>query len=665
MFKIRYITPLALLLAVFSSSTVAAAEAQSDLFDKSLDELTKVKITSVSKVSEESFRSPASVFVITSEEIQRSGATSIPELLRQVPGVDVAEISANKWAISARGFTDQLSNKLLVLIDGRSVYTPHFSGVYWDVQDTILDDIERIEVIRGPGAALWGANAVNGVINIITKHTKDTQGTYISSGVGNNVQNITEGRYGGSIGDSISYRSYAKFLKVDDTEQANGASANDGWFMNRSGFRVDVQKSPSDSITVQGDIYEGNENKGRIATYPTLTAPYSQSIQDAEGGDVGGGNITTTWNKNLDKDSDLQVKFYYDNARRDYIVQSVLVQTFDFDFQHSFKPNDINQIVWGGGSRYNMERSDGSVYFNYQNDHKYYNIQNIFLQDKISLLPDTLFLTLGSKFEVNTFTGFEYEPSAKLEWSVDDKQTIWSAVSRAVRMPSRSEEDIDLVVGSRKAVPSGYYVWHGNDDLESEEVVAYEIGYRIRPQNNLLFDITGFFNDYKNLRTAERGAIFPTTTTAMSFPLQNKGYGESYGIETSANYDVAKNWRLTAGYTFFTLDLHLDAGSTDTSLQTMEGNSPKNRFTFASRYNIGKHFQFDNTLYYVDNLSTRRIPGYTRFDTRIAWLTSDNMEISLIGQNLFDESHPEFTGALFSSATEVGRSVFGKVAWRY
>jgi iron complex outermembrane receptor protein len=648
-------------------STALASDHMNGLFDSSITDLTNIKVTSVSKVSENSFQSPGAVYVITSEDIRRSGAIILPEILRFVPGIDVAQISSNKWAISARGFTDQLSNKLLVLIDGRSVYSPDFSGVYWEIQDMILEDIERIEVIRGPGASLWGANAVNGVINIITKKTKDSQGTYLSTGFGNNAKNISEGRYGGQVGDSIYYRTYAKYSNWDDMEKVGGGNANDSWNMKRGGFRVDYEKSPLESLTFQGGMYNGNENSGRIIRYPTLTAPYYENYDDVNGGDVGGGNLLTRWEKNLAKDSDVKLQLYYDNARRDYAQQAVLVQTFDADFQHSIKLNSWNDFVWGLGIRYNVERTDGSVYFNYASQHSYYNTYSSFIQDKIALIAEKLYLTIGSKFENTSFTGLETEPSVKLAWNINENNMLWTSVSRAVRTPSLAEENIRLVVGVNPGPPAGYLAWQGNNELESEKLTAYEIGYKTRIRKDLSFDISTFYNDYTDLRTAEPGATFPDPNTARIYPLRNEGYGESYGVEFATNYEIQENWRLSANYSLFTLNLHLDQSSADTSLQPLEGNSPKNKINIRSLYNISKNIEFDNTIYYVDNLSSRHIPSYTRFDSKIAWrpMDIDGLEISLVGQNLFDDKHPEFTGALFSPAVEVGRSVFGKVTWRY
>lgn len=644
-------------------SLAAESNRLNNLLSTSISELTNLPVTSVSKLEESRFRSPAAIYVLTSEDLRRLGVQSIPEALRFVPGLDVAQISANKWAISARGFTDQLSNKLLVLMDGRSVYSPHFSGVYWDVQDALIEDVERIEVIRGPGAALWGANAVNGVINIITRQARDSQGGYVSTGFGNAVQNITQARYGSRVGDNLFYRSYAKYSKWDDLTQTNGANANDGWFMQRGGFRVDYEASPQESYTFQGDIYEGNENKGRILRYPSLAAPYVQPTTDAEGGDVGGGNFMFRREKQHSPHSQSKLQVYYDNARRDYADQGILGQTFDMELQRSFLPHPRHQLLVGAGARYVTERTDGSTFFDYPNDHKYYHTLNSFVQDKIALRPDSLYLTLGSKLEENSFSDVEWQPSARLAWHVDDKQTVWTAVSRAVRTPSRAENDLRLVVGV--APGAGYLKWQGTDEFDAETLTAYELGYRIRPFENFSFDATGFIHDYSHLRTAERGALFPAPNTARFYPFSNNGYGESYGIELSADYQILPNWRLSANYTFLSVDLHTEAGSTDTVLAGLEGNAPKNRFNLQSSYKLSPTLEWNQTVYYNDNRTSLRIPSYTRVDSSLIWKAQPNLEFALAGQNLLDDQHPEFSASLFSSATNVPRSVFGSITWRF
>lgn len=657
-----------IMLACFSSSALAHSN-NAELFDLSIKDLSNVQVSSVSKTLENAFKSAAAIYVLTQEQIQRSSATSVPELLRMVPGVEVAQISSNKWAITARGFNDQLANKLLVLIDGRTVYSPHFSGVYWDAQDVLLEDIERIEVIRGPGGALWGANAVNGVINIITKHAKNTQGTYVSAGTGTIENGFAEARYGGNAGDGLYYRGYARFFDRDNFHTVNGDNAKDDWNIGKAGFRVDWEQSPQDTKTLQGDIYQGKENEGRTLLFPSLVPPFVNPTIDGEGGDVSGGNILGRWESVLSDTSSLQFQTYIDNARRQYTELGTNTTTFDNELQHSWQPNQTHEIVSGVGFRYITESIHTGQFFNHFNTNKYDSLYTAFAQDKIALVPETLFFTLGSKFEVNNYTGFEYQPTARLAWSVTDKQTLWTAISRAVRTPNHAEHDFNTIVGVvppgviAPNTPAGFVRWQGNPSLDAETLTAYEAGYRIQPRENMNFSLSAFYNDFDDLVTNERSAIFPNATTALTTQFQNGAEGEVYGIELTGEVDVTPNWRLTGSYSFVTLDLHLKPGSTDTRVETYEGTSPKNRFSILSNWNIADNIFFDNALYVVESLPTDAIPSYTRFDTKLAWKPVQSNEIGIVGQNLLDNRHPEFSESLFATATEVPRSVYGYVKW--
>ncbi|MCP5361731.1 MAG: TonB-dependent receptor [Hyphomicrobiales bacterium] len=655
-----------------------ASEANEDsYFDLPLEELVDIVVTSVSKKEEKAFEAPAAIYVISQEDIRRSGATNIPEALRLAPGLQVARIDSNKWAISSRGFNRQFSNKLLVLIDGRSVYTPLFSGVYWDVQDTPLEDIERIEVIRGPGATLWGANAVNGVINIITKKAKETQGTLLSAGGGLHEQGFGTLRYGGKLTESNSYyRTYAKYNNFGEFERSNGVDANDSWDMSRAGFRYDSDQRVNDKVTVQGDVYEGRKDYPLI-NVPTPLSPYSVSYPN-ETEEFSGGNILTRWEKTVSDTSNTSLQFYYDFIRRDVSLIGQTRSTFDIDFQHDWYVNDRNQIVWGLGYRYITDNLEDSQQINYDVDSRNDMLWSAFLQDKITLKPEELFLTIGSKFERNDYTGFELQPSACLSWLVDDKQTLWSSVSRAVRTPSRNEDDIKLV---NLAIPPGTLLGPGtpvslasqigNRNIESEEMLAYEIGYRIKPRNELILDFSAFYNEYDNLRTTESPATpfadltLPIPSLVVPLPLANLGYGESYGFEVAANYNISNNWRIYANYTFLTMNLHLDGSSGDTTLQNDEGRSPKNQFHVRSYYNITEDVEWDNLFYYVDNLSTANIDTYMRFDTRIGWDVMDGVNLSLAAQNLFDDQHQEFNESIYSTPSEIGRVIYGKVTWKF
>lgn len=654
---------------VMYSLPAYATQNSSDLFDLSISDLSNVKISSVSKTWENAFKSAAAVDVLTDEHIQRSGATTIPELLRMLPGVEVAQISSNKWAITARGFNDQLANKLLVLIDGRTVYSPHFSGVYWDVQDVILEDIERIEAIRGPGGTLWGANAVNGVINIITKHAKNTQGNYASVGIGTIENGFAEFRNGGKIGDSAYYRAYGKVFDRDDSHTITGENAKDDWQMARGGFRLDWDKSPSEAVTLQGDIYQGKENEGRMLMFPALTSPFVDPTIDHEGGDVSSGNLLARWESTLSENSSIKLQSYIDNARRHYTELGTNTTTFDNEFQHIWRPDNRNEIVWGLGFRYISESIHTGQYFDHFNMNKDDTLYTAFLQDKFTLIPDNLYLTLGSKFEMNQYTDFEYQPTARFAWTPTDNQTLWGAVSRAVRTPNHAEDDFYTVVGALPPntlapnTPAGFVRWQGNPYLQSETMTAYELGYRIQPKENMLMSLVGFYNDFDDLVTNRMGSLFPDATTALAMPFENGAEGEVYGVEFSAQADITPVWRVTGSYSFVTLDLHLKPGSTDPRMESYEGTSPKNRFSLLSNWNITENVYMDNALYVVENLPGDNIPSYARFDTKLSWKPCDSQEYGVVGQNLLDNRHPEFSESLFATPTEVPRSVYGYMKW--
>lgn len=650
-------------------NTAHATNPTEDLFNLSIEELSNVEISSVSKTLENAFKSAAAIDVLTQEQIRRSGATSIPELLRMVPGVEVAQISSNKWAVTARGFNDQLANKLLVLIDGRSVYSPHFSGVYWDVQDVMLEDIERIEVIRGPGGAIWGANAVNGVINIITKPARNTQGNYVSAGIGSLEKGFIEARHGGHTSDGVYYRGYAKFFDRGNFHTIDGDNAKDAWNIGKGGFRLDWNKTPQDSMTFQGDIYQGKENEDRTLFFPALTPTLTDPTVDAEGGDVSGGNISATWKRVVSGNSSVMFQSYLDNARRHYTELGTNTTSFDNEFQHNWTPDKTHEIVWGAGFRYIAETIHTGRFFNHFNHNKDDTLYTVFAQDKIALWPDRLFLTLGGKLEVNSYTDTEYQPTARLAWTPTDKQTLWTAISRAVRTPNHAEHDFNSIIGILPPgtvapnTPAGFIRWQGNPGLEAETLMAYEAGYRIQPQDDMNLSVSVFYNDFDRLVTSEQGTFFPDASTALVLPFANGAYGEVYGAECSAQWEITPVWRISSNYTFITLDLHRDIGSTDTRVESYEGTSPKNRFSFISHWNITERLFFDHAFYVVESLPTDTIPSYTRFDSKLAWKPETSMEFGIVGQNLLDNRHPEFSESFFARASEVPRSVYAYTKW--
>ena len=483
-------------LALLSAHAAAANEMSipDPEFDQILSlDISDLTVTSVSKHEQRLSDTAAAIYVVTQEDIRRAGVFNIPDALRMVPGLDVARVASNKWAISSRGFNGTLSNKLLVMIDGRSVYTPVFSGVYWDDQSTLIEDIDRIEVIRGPGASLWGANAVDGIINVITKRADETQGNLVSA-LGTPTGGRVEGRQGGKVGSTGYYRVYAQSTSAGATKNQYDASNNDEWYRLRSGFRYDNKYSFSDNLTVQGDIYGGEQKAENTRTM--FTPPYSERVNSDD--DSYGGNLLARWNHTIAPGSQTSVQTYIDHYTRDELAAEQNVTTADIQGQHSIKLDDRNQLTWGGGVRLNIEELQGSSQISFNDEHSTHHIFNMFVQDEYALVPDELFLTLGSKFEQNDYTGLEFEPSGRLAWRATDTQTIWGAVSRAVRTPSSIEDDVQIVAGVIPGATPTELLLVGNSDQKSEEVIAYELGHRIQITPKLSLDTALFYNDYRH-----------------------------------------------------------------------------------------------------------------------------------------------------------------------
>ena len=624
-------------------------------------------VTSVSKKEQKLSEAAAAVYVITQNDIRRSGATSIPEALRMVPGLQVARLDANKWAVSSRGFNGRFANKLLVLVDGRSVYTALFSGVYWDVQDTVLEDVERIEVIRGPGATLWGANAVNGVINIITKHAKDTQGGLTTAGGGNEERGFGEVRYGGKIGEDAYYRAYAKYFDRD-----SGTHGADDWHAGRVGFRADWNVNEIDALTFQGDYYDGEG--GERATYPILSPPFSETVEDDS--PFSGGNILFRWAREFSEASDLALQMYYDRTERDTTFVAQEHDTFDVDFQHRFRPVEGQEIVWGLGYRFIADDLEGSSALVVDSENREDHLISAFIQDEISFMEDQLRVTVGSKLEHNDYTGFEFQPSGRVSWTPRERDTLWAAVSRAVRTPSRIETSegrgrINLAAfpgpGGAPILASLF----ANPDMESEDLIGYELGYRTRVTDRFTLDIAGFYNQYDDLRTLDMETPFMEATPApphvvIPFRAGNKMDGETYGVELAAEWKVLKWWCLDAAYSYLQMELHVDADSGDILSEAEEGQSPHNQFSLRSSMDLPANLEFDCWFRYVDNLPDPGVDSYVTLDARVGWKPRENLELFVVGQNLIDSDHREFAPSfLQTQATSVQRGVYAGLTWRF
>ncbi len=603
----------------------------------SLQQLMRIEVTSVSKTPEKLTAAASAVQVITGEDIRRSGATTIPEALRLAANLQVAKVNASQWAISARGFNNVLADKLLVLIDGRTVYTPLYAGVYWDVQNVLLEDVDRIEVISGPGGTLWGANAVNGVINIITKSAKETKGLFVQGGAGNRTPWSGNLRYGGKIGENMNYRVYGTGFKQAGTGLVKGPVANDDWTMGQGGFRFDWDAGRKDQFTLQSDFYDGFPNPD--GSTPVVTI---------------GGNVLGRWTHTISAKSDFHIQAYYDQTWRDLLNGfTENLKTTDIDWQYRFQWGKKQELIWGGDIRLLDDKMQNLPLFSFQPAHKNLHIYSTFIQDKLTLVQDRLFFTVGTKIEHNNYTGVEFSPSGHLAWTVTHHQMIWAAVSRAVRTPSRIDRDFSLY-----AVP-GVPIITG-DDFISETLLAYELGWRVRPFERVSLSLAGFYNVYDDIRSAEPGP--PPSGFPISFA--NGVKGNAYGIEFSGAYQPVEFWRLRGGYTFLKKKLSVKPGSQDLNKASAESNDPENQFVIQSMFDLPAHIEAGFVIRYVDALPDPKVPAYTGLDIQVAWKLTKNLELSVSGQNLLNNRHPEFIPTS-PSPREILRSFNGMLTCRF
>lgn len=629
-----------------------------DFFEMDLEQLADIEITSVSKKPQKLSLTASSVFVLNQVDIRRSGVTTIPDALRLVPGVQVAKLDANKWAISIRGFNDIFSNKLLVLVDGRSVYSPLFGGAYWDTVDTVLEDIERIEVVRGPGGTLWGSNAVNGVINVITKNAKDSAGLLVSALAGNEERGKVSIRYGGEINQQTNYRIYAKGFEKDEAKDGV-----DDWRMGRAGFRMDSEPGKQDKLTVQTEVFSGEEGERAM---PKDNAPPFRTF--ASNTDVFGAHVLFRWERDLGDDSDLSFQTYYDRTERKHFYLNDKRDVLDFDFQHRFQTFWQQELIWGLGFRYIGDEIVAGTVMDLIPQERSDRIYSAFVQDEISLIDEQLILTLGSKIEHNSYTGFEYQPSARLLWIPYEKHSVWGSVSRAVRIPSRTDQDI--ILQRFFVAPTLKANIFGNREMNAEELIAYEIGYRFLDQQ-YTFDISIYYNDYNNLRSLERASIIPGNPSIFPLIIDNELEGEVYGVDVATSWQINESLRLYGGYSFTQMQLHLTDISTNTIEETDEDDTPHHQFTIRTLWQVTEKWQFDTTLRYVDRIKESKVSGkeavdsYITFDLRVAWQAHESVELSLVGQNLLGD-HREFRGsAVDTQATDVEPGVYFKVDFRY
>jgi iron complex outermembrane receptor protein len=647
--------------------------AQRDLSQVSLEDLMNIKVTSVSKTEQKMSQAAAAIFVITQEDIRRSGATNIPDLLRMVPGLDVSQINANDWAVSARGFNQQFSNKLLVLIDGRAVYTPLLGGVNWDTQDVPLEDIERIEVIRGPGATVWGANAVNGVINVVSKRAEATQGALVAAGGGTEGQAYATAQFGGTIHGNSNYRIFANYHSHSSFPAVGGGSGNDDWHLLHGGFRADTNKSTKDSLTVQGDLYTG-ETGATIIHLFSIDPPIIANLNVLS--ELSGGNILGRWNHTFSSRSDTTFQFYFDNYERTGPESDESRNTIDFDFIHHWAWGSRQDVIWGGGYRHTWDRDLGTIDQAFNPPDTALHLVTFFGQDTISLRPDRLFLTTGTKIENSYFTGYELEPSVRLAWTPTNRLTFWSAVSRGERTPDRRDVELNASLaafpdpgGSSTPVE---VILFGNPNFQSEHILAYEAGFRAQPNGRLSIDVSTLFNCYDHLETLEPGPrVFEPSPAPARFVVPitfgNLMHGTTEGGEIAANLKLTDRWTLNPSYAFLEMHLHTKPASQDTSsVGEYEGSSPQHQLKLRSHVDLSHGISWDTSAFFVGELPIQGVAAYTRIDTQLNWKFAERVDFSLVGQNLLQDNHLESIDQLtLVNSSLIKRSAYAKFTWHF
>lgn len=646
-------------------------EAQPDLTKVKLEDLMNIEVTSVSKKEQKLSQTASAVFVISQEDIRNSGAMNIPDLLRMVPGVDVAQINANKWAISVRGFNGQYPNKLLVLIDGRTIYSPMFSGVFWDAQDVPLDSIDRIEVINGPGATVWGANAVNGVINIITKKANDTQGGLLTAGSGTFNRGFGNARYGGKLGQNASYRiSFDGFTRNHLTD-ATGLNGRDAWHFIHGGFRVDASVSAKDSIMLEGDAESASAGEiSRNVGIDSTLVNGGSALTDR----FTGWSALSRWTHVASAHSETSLQIYFDHSNRSAATYGVGQNIFDLDFQHHLGWGSRQDFVWGLGYRLNSDDTASAPQISFSPADRNTQQLSSFIQDEITILPDRVYLSLGTKLEHNDYTGLGLEPSARISWTASSRNMFWTAVSRAERTPARSDANIQIN-SSLLPQPSGPPLQVrvlGNPNFKNEVVRAVEAGYRTQLTSRTSLSATVFFNSYHDLTSEEIGTSFLEGSPSplhLVIPntFSNLEYGETHGLELFGNWKVSDRWTLSPGYSFLTMHLHRGPLSNDstTTVET-QGGSPNHQAQLRSHVDLPGHWGWNASAYFVGRLSAPAVASYTRLDSNFRWQPAERFSITLAGENLLKDRHMEYTGPdLNVVPTMIKRSVYAKFIWQF
>jgi iron complex outermembrane receptor protein len=618
---------LALLLGVAHAASAPSRQ----LSQLTLEELADITITSVSRRDERLIDAAASIYVITAGDIRRSGATSLPEALRLAPNLQVARLDAGQYAITARGFNNAIGNKLLVLIDGRTIYAPFFSGVLWDQQDVFLDDVDRIEVISGPGSTLWGTNAVNGVINVVTRSAGETQGTLAVASGGNREAELAV-HHGIALGADRNVRIYAKRSQSQNTKKASGTSVADGWDRALAGFRADWSGA-GDDFMLQGSAARGKSEDRGVFGAVALTP-----VETAES------NLLAQWSRHRSDGSSLRLQGYYNRSERDdAVLYRPKEEIFDLEFQHGLQFGR-HGVMWGAGYRRAHDDIRPGFFFGFVPASRTMHWASLFAQDEVRL-GDAVVLTVGTRLEHNGFTGTEVLPSARLAWKPADTQLLWAAASRAVRAPARLDRDIVLP-------PNPPYIIAGGPDFVSEVANVYELGYRAQPTPDLTFSVTAFHTAWDRLRSGQ---------APPGAQVQNMIGGNTSGIEGWATWQASRRWRISGGLTTLHKNLRLDPGSADPVGPSNLGNDPSYQWQLRSALSLAERHDLDVSVRRVAALPLPAVPAYTTVDLRYGWRVHDGLELSIAVRDLFDAGHPEFNAA--PDRSEIGRSARLQLRW--
>jgi iron complex outermembrane recepter protein len=641
-----------------------------DLAALSLEELMDIEVFSVAKKEQRKFEAAAAISVITREEIRRSGVTSIPEALRLAPGLQVARLDASKWGLTARGFNGRYANKLLVMIDGRSIYTPLFAGVWWREYDVLLEDIERIEVVRGPGATLWGANAVNGVINILTRKADETQGKLVSIGGGSEERGFCNLRYGGRLGERGNYRVYGRYFDRDGFVDAMGTKTADRWDALRAGFRWDWEPTGRHFLTLQGEVADGEAGQ----TYERIDVDEDGAERKVADSQFANAFLLGNWRHRLSERSEMGLQVYWDRIdHEDSVVGQEIRNTLDVDFQHELTLDRRQQFLWGLRYRLTQDETQTALTASLEPPGRTDQLLSGFVQSDLGVADGRLYLTLGSKFEHNDYTGFEIQPNVRLSWSPGGNYSCWMAVARAVRIPSRAEDDARIIrqvaVLEDRGLPLLAEV-RGNRNSESEELLAMEWGGRLKSGEQVSVDLALFYHIYDRLRSLEPGTPFSPTTPPLEvrFPssVANMMKGETWGLELELVYHPRSWWRLRGIYSFLEMELELDAASRDSFSEEIEGYSPRHQVGIWSSLDLSRNWELDVGGRFVGALETMEVEQYFSLDARLGWNPLPQLTLSLVGQNLLQAHHTEFAPELINSVTnDTQRGLYGALAWSW